>query len=81
VEVQGMVLAGNDKAIWFEYRNLDGIPLHLNLRMGQQNEHKIVVNSYDRGRWRREQREEINVSPGVPITLNVINHSSKFEVR
>lgn len=48
--------------------------------MGANKEHKIVVNSYDRGRWRREQREDLNVAPGSPITLSVINHSSKFEV-
>lgn len=80
VEVQGQVLSGNDKAIWFEFRNFDGIAMHLNLRMGHNKEHKIVVNSYDRGRWRHEHREDINVAPGSQINLSVSNHSSGWQI-
>jgi len=81
VEIEGTVLAGKDQAIWFEFRNFDGIPLHLNIRMGYQKEHITVVNSYDRGRWRREERHGNNVSPGGPIHLQVINHRSKWEIK
>ncbi|KAI6189615.1 hypothetical protein M3Y97_00027800 [Aphelenchoides bicaudatus] len=80
VELNGHVLSGPDQAIVFEFKAFDGIPFHLNLRMGYQKEHKIVVNSYDRGRWRHEHREDINVAPGSPITLQVANHSSNWQI-
>lgn len=32
VELEGMVLEGKDKAITFEFRNYDGIPIHVSIK-------------------------------------------------
>jgi hypothetical protein len=81
VEIQGTVLPGGDEAIWFEFRAHDGIPFHLNIRMGYNKEHTTVLNSYERGRWKREERHGNNVTPGAPITLVVANHFSKWQIK
>jgi hypothetical protein len=80
IEIEGTVLPGGDQAIWFEFRAHDGIPFHLNIRMGYNKEHTTVLNSYERGRWKREERHGNNVTPGAPITLNVSNHFSKWQI-
>jgi hypothetical protein len=81
VEIEGQVTQDADQAIWFEYRAMDGITLHLNIRMGHNKEHITVVNSFERRKWQREQRHSNSCSPGGPINMSITNNWSSWEIQ
>lgn len=80
VELTGEAIYGQDRGIWFEYKTLDGTALHLNIRMGQNNQNVIVVNSYHHGSWGHEEQEFSTVNPPGPVQIFVKSHDHHYDI-
>ncbi|KAI6213867.1 hypothetical protein M3Y94_00202200 [Aphelenchoides besseyi] len=79
IELHGDVVQGQDQAITFELRGLDGCVLHINIRMGLNNDHCTIFNSYEHRHWGHENRYHIPVHPGSQLNMKVVNHWSNWE--
>ncbi|KAI6220658.1 Galectin [Aphelenchoides fujianensis] len=80
IELFGDVYAGEHKAIWVELKALDGVVVHVNIRMGANKEDITVVNSFEKGHWAREVRQPNTVHPGSRIQLKITNRSHDWEI-
>ncbi|KAI6189616.1 Galectin [Aphelenchoides bicaudatus] len=58
----------------------DGEAMHLNIRMGQNNQHVIIVNSYHHGHWGHEEKHCLFVKPGGPLHIRVECHHNHYDI-
>lgn len=78
--LDGNATYGEHRAIWIELKTHDGTALHLNIRMGQNMENIIVVNSYHHGKWGHEDRHFSHVNPDGPLRIHMEAHHKHFTV-
>jgi hypothetical protein len=56
----------------------DDVALHVNPRFGHYGEHTIVLNSYERDEWKREERHSNPMRIGDQFRIRIVNHEAHF---
>ncbi|KAI6170773.1 Galectin [Aphelenchoides bicaudatus] len=80
IDLHGHATYGEDRGIWFELKTSDGTALHINIRMGQNMQNIIVVNSYHHGKWGHEDKHFSHVNPDGPLRIHLEAHHKHFLV-